>query len=111
MTTTEPLEDTIIELLHLTKYTKRAYLRLSLQSRGFYITDRVLRKHIELLINELHYSIGSCEKGYWLILTLEDLEQAKHQLKSKAEALSIRANCLERNFREGKLTEQLPLFS
>lgn len=105
------LDDAILELLHLSKYTKRHELRLSLQSKGYCVSDRLLRLHIETLITQQHYSIGSCEKGYWLILTKEDLEEAKHQLKSKAEALSIRANCLERNFSEGKLTEQLPLFS
>lgn len=107
----EGLQDAIIELLHLQKFTKRANLREQLTARGYRIPDRQLRKTIEELITVEHYSIGSCERGYWLILTPEDLEEARRQLKGRAEALTIRANCLQRNFQEGKLQQQLTLFA
>lgn len=89
---------------------KRSDLLHSLISKGFVLSDRVMRMAIEEMITKDHYSIGSCEKGYYLILTEDDLNEAMHQLRAKAEALSIRANCLLRNHREGKLQEQLSLF-
>lgn len=107
----EGLDDAIIEELHLTKFTKREQLRQQLSARGYYLPDRQLRKHIEDLVTKEHYAIGSCLKGYYLIITKEDLEQALHELRSKAEALSIRANCLIRNQSEGKLQQQLTLFA
>lgn len=104
------LDDAIIELLHLCKYTKRAQLREQLTARGFYTTDRELRKHVETLITEEKYCIQSSEKGYSLITTPEDLEAAKKYLKAKAFSLLSRADCLDENFRIGKLNTQLPLF-
>lgn len=105
------LDDAILQVLHLTKFTKRANLREQLTNHGFYLKDRQLRKKIETMITEDHYSIGSCELGYWLILTPEDLDEARRQLQAKAHALSIRANCLQRNFFEGKIQAQLQLFA
>lgn len=103
------LDDSIIAILHLQKYTKRQDLRLQLIANGFVLADRVLRLHIERLITREKYAIGSCERGYYLIISKDDLEEALHQLKSKAEALSIRANCLIRNHALGKVNQQLTL--
>lgn len=113
MTTTESeaLDDNIIEILHLCKHTKRANLREQLTSKGYYLTDRLLRKHVELLIVEGKYCIQSSEKGYSLITTPEDLEAAKKYLKAKAFSLLSRADCLESNFKINKLNTQLPLFA
>lgn len=104
------MKDTILQILMLSKFTKRSDLLSNVLTNGFYITDRSLRSTIEEMITKDHYAIGSCSKGYFLITTEADLDSAMHELKSKAESISIRANCLLRNFKEAKLTEQLPLF-
>lgn len=104
------MKDKILELLHLQKYMKRKELLGSLVAHGYYISDRALRQTLEEMVIKDHYVLGSCEKGYYLITTESDLDEAMHQLRSKAEALSIRANSLLRNYREGKMQEQLALF-
>lgn len=104
------LDDAIIECLHLQRFTKRKELREQLTAKGFYLRDRLLRRHVELLITQNEYCISSSEKGYSLILTPEDLESAKKYLKSKAFALLSRADCLDNNFKIGKLNYQLDLF-
>lgn len=105
------METEIIEILHLQTYTKRADLRLSLQNRGYYLTDRALRKQVEILITDGKYAIASSEKGYSLITTQDALTEAKRYLNSKAYALHDRVKCLEENFKSGKLQEQLTLFA
>lgn len=70
------METEIIEILHLQTFTKRQDLRLSLQNRGYYLTDRKLRKHVEELITVSGYAIASSEKGYSLITTNKQLQQA-----------------------------------
>lgn len=103
------LDDCIIEILHLVKHTKRGNLREQLTARGYYLTDRLLRKHVEVLITDGKYCIQSSEKGYSLITTPEDLEAAKKYLKAKAFSLLSRADCLDENYKIGKLTNQLTL--
>lgn len=105
------METEIIEILHLQTFTKRADLRLSLQNRGYYLTDRKLRKAVEELITDGKYAIASSEKGYSLITTQENLNEAKRYLNSKAFAIHERVKCLEENFKSGKLQEQLTLFA
>lgn len=103
------LDTEIIEILHLAKHTKRAQLREQLTAKGYYLTDRILRKHVENLITDEKYCIQSSERGYSLITTPEDLEAAKKYLKAKAFSLLSRADCLESNFRINKLNTQLTL--
>ena len=74
-------------------------------------SDRAMRLEIEELIKE-GACIASSEKGYELIRTREQLEKAKAYLRSKAEAIAVRANYLEKNFREAmppKPIQQLDL--
>ncbi len=104
------LDDAIIEVLHLQKFTKRKELREKLTARGFYLRDRLLRRHVELLITQNEYCISSSEKGYSLILTMEDLESAKKYLNAKAFSLLDRVKCLENNYALGKLNQQLTIF-
>lgn len=106
---TQPLDDTIIEILHLSTYTKRASLREQLTSKGYFIKDRLLRRHVELLITEGQYCIQSSEKGYSLITTPEHLESARKYLNAKAFAMIDRVKCLESNYALGKLDKQLSL--
>lgn len=103
------LDDAIIEILHLSTYTKRASLREQLTARGFYTTDRKLRHHVELLVTEGLYCVASSERGYSLITTPEHLESAKRYLQAKAFALLDRAKCLEENYKIGRLNSQLSL--
>lgn len=110
MAQTNGIKDAILQVLMLSKYTKRPELRHTLISRGYFISDRNMRSAVEEMITKDHYSIGSGSKGYYLITTDEDLDEAMHELRAKAEALSIRANCLLRNHKAGKLQEQLDLF-
>lgn len=110
MAQTEPIKTAILQLLMLSKYIKRKDLLHNLMANGHYVADRVLRATLEEMVTKDHYCIGSCEKGYYLIVGEADLTEAMHALRSKAEALSIRANSLLRNWKEGKLQEQLPLF-
>lgn len=104
------IDDAIIEILHLSRYTKRASLREQLTARGFYLTDRKLRHQVELLVTEGLYCIQSSERGYSLITTPEDLESAKRYLNAKAFALMDRVKCLESNFKLNKLSQQLSLY-
>lgn len=69
------------------------------------ITDRQMRKEIEEMIIKDGYCISSSEKGYQFIKNRQQLEDAKKYLFSKCEAIAIRKNCLERNFREIKTEE------
>ena len=104
------IDDAILEILHLSKHTKRAILRLSLTARGYYLTDRELRKHVESLIMDHHYAIQSSEKGYSLITTIDDLNAAKKYLNKKALSLLSRAKQLETNYSIGRLNQQIELF-
>lgn len=105
------MNDQILEILKLSKFTKRADLRSQLIARGFYVTDRRLRVTVEKMITEDHYGISSSEAGYSLIRTKEDLDEAVRYLKSKAFALLNRADSLEENFQIGKLSNQLTMFN
>lgn len=107
----EGLDDAIIEILHLSTHTLRANLRVSLLSKGYRITDRELRRHLELLITQGKYCISSGSKGYSLITTPEALEAAKKYLQKKAFSLHERVKCLEENYKIGRLNEQLTLFA
>lgn len=103
------LDDAILEVLHLQRFTKRRELREQLTSKGWYVKDRLLRKHVEYLITEGQYCIQSSERGYSLITTPEDLESAKKYLNAKAFSLLDRVKCLEKNFSLAKLNQQLSL--
>ena len=102
--------DAILDLLHLQKFMKRNDLRMHLVSRGYVLTDRGLRKAIEYMITECHYAIASSEKGYSLITTEKDLDEAMQYLKEKATSISVRANCLLRNWKEKERSAQIQLF-
>lgn len=105
----EGLDDAIIEILHLSTFTKRSQLREQLTAKGWYLKDRLIRRHVELLITQGEYCIASSEKGYSLITTPESLESAKKYLNAKAFALLDRVKCLEKNYALGKLNQQLSL--
>lgn len=68
-------------------------------ANDLYISDRAMRKSIEEMVIKDGYIIQSSEKGYQLIQTEEQLMEAMDYLTNKAESISIRKNCLLRNFR------------
>ncbi len=103
--------DAILEILMLQKFTNRNELRLSLMTYGYVLKDRQLRKTVEQMIKDNHYSIASSENGYSLITTKQDLDDAVTYLDNKASAIAIRKNCLLRNFAESKLKCQTDLFT
>jgi hypothetical protein len=64
------------------------------------LKDRKLRKTVEEMITQDGYLIASSEQGYHLIQTEEQLTEAMEYLTNKAASISIRKNCLLRNFRK-----------
>lgn len=74
------------------------FIRMSLGDMT--ITDRAMRKMIEQLITDDGYLIQSSHLGYSLIRTEDELMDAMSYLDNKAESISIRKNCLLRNFRK-----------
>jgi hypothetical protein len=105
----EPVKDAILQILMLSKFTKRHDLRHQLMNAGFTLPDREMRKVVESMIVDNCYSIQSSGKGYSLIVTHEDLNDAVEYLEKKSKAIAIRKNCLLRNFQSGKLHQQLTL--
>ena len=89
------------------KPIKRADLLFHLRGMGYNCSDREMRLEIEQLIKD-GQCIASGESGYQLIKTREHLEKAKAYLRSKSEAIAIRANYLEKNFREIKEEQYQP---
>jgi len=109
--TSQSQKDAILQILLLSKFTKRHTLRHALMTAGYILSDRRIRKEIERMIIDDHYGIASSEKGYSLITCEADLNEAKDYLFKKTTALLVRKNCLTRNFNEGKLQAQLSLFN
>lgn len=111
------MKDAILEILMLSKFTKRREMLSQLIIKGFYITDRKMRMIVEEMIEQDHWSIQSSEKGYSLIQDEESLNKALSYLQKKAKSISIRSACLQRNFEEQKAKlsawksgEQITLF-
>ena len=77
----------------------RAELLTHLHALGYNVSDRAMRKEVEELIKggEL---IQSSERGYNLIQTEEQLQDAMAYLNSKNEAIAIRKNLLLKNWRD-----------
>lgn len=70
-------------------------------------SDRSLRIFIELMVDN-GYLIGtSSVRGYFLISSEEDYNEAMHQLKSQATSLFKRANQLHKNFTSSEKDIQL----
>ena len=107
----QPIKDAILQILMLTKHTKRFNLRMGLSFKGFSLPDRKVRSLVESMIVDDGYCIQSSEKGYSLITTLEQLNEAISYLEAKSKSIAIRKNCLSRNFNSGKLQSQMSLFS
>ncbi len=96
------VKDVILEALSMQKFTKRKQLIQTIISRGYVISDRVMRLAVENLILKDHIPIQSSEKGYSIITTPEELEEAKQYLQEKIESLAIRKNSLAINFYHSK---------
>lgn len=74
---------------------KRKNLREQLNNQ---ISDRALRKLIEIMIND-GYLIGtSTRRGYFLIKSEKDYEEAMLGLKKQGQSIFRRANKIHQNF-------------
>ena len=76
------------------------------------LTDRKMRQCIEDMVVKDGFCIASSNNGYYIIKTLDEKEATKKYLQEKIEALCIRRNCIERNFKEEKIVNSqilLPL--
>lgn len=100
---------------HILKYieahecVKRKELLEHLHGLGMVVSDREMRLHVESLIID-GFAIASTVRGYKIIRTKEELEDAVRYLKAKAFPLFSRAEKLEINFNSGKLGNQTSLF-
>lgn len=105
------IQNTILwELTSKTKPIQRHFLLNRLHVRFNDLSDRAMRKEVELMITAEHIPVGSNEEGYFLIRTQDDLQKAIHSLDAKAEAISIRKNCLKNNYQEFGNDKQKTLF-
>lgn len=98
----------ILKYIEEHKSVKRRELLSHLHSIGVQTSDREMRCEIEQLIVD-GFAIASTVKGYKIIRTKEELEDAVKYLKAKAFPLFSRAEKLEHNFNSGKLISQLSL--
>jgi len=81
------------------KAVKRCDLLTHLRAKGYDISDRAMRKEIEIMIIQDGFLIQSSEQGYSIIQTEDQLSDAMQYLTSKAEAIAIRKNTLLKNWR------------
>ena len=89
------------------KPVKRAELLFHLRGLGWDTTDRAMRKEIERMIIDDKELIQSSEKGYSLIQTEPQMIEALTYLFAKARAISIRKNCLVRNWKDKQELKEL----
>jgi len=99
---TEDLRKAIFEYLAdeccgYAKAKPRSEMLKYLQEKGVAISDRAMRHFLHEMIDD-NYLIGSCENGYFLIDTPNDLGKAMEYLEAKAESIAIRKNELKRNY-------------
>lgn len=62
------------------------------------LSDRSMRAEVEKMVTIHKIPIGTCEDGYFLIRSREDLTRAQEYLNKKAASIAIRKNCLEMNY-------------
>ena len=62
------------------------------------ITDRIMRKLIEEMVNKDGYNVQSSNEGYSAITNSNQVEDAKLYLKKKAFSLFKRATNIHKNF-------------
>lgn len=99
MTQNQQIKKAIFEIIERRTIT-RSSLLASLQAVYLFgdLTDRIMRKLIEQMVNEDGYLIASSGKGYNLITNSAQLLEAQKYLKNKAFPLFLRANKLHANF-------------
>lgn len=106
------MENAILKYLSEKPIKRRDLLYLLRQEQPD-LSDRAMRKEIELMVTEHGYCIESSEKGYTLITDLAGLDRALTYLDKKAASIAIRKNYLVKNFRalRGATSNQLELIS
>jgi len=76
----------------------------------FKVKERTIRDMVVEAIEKEHALIGSCERGYFLIICDEDYAVARQYLVSPFNELKKRIGCLEFNYKVNQSAE-LPLNS
>lgn len=71
----------------------------TMHDRGHPLTERIFRDIVSRMVIDEDAPIGSSTRGYFIITTQADLDEADNELKAKAESISVRRNCLLRAFR------------
>lgn len=92
------IKSKIIAYLQSHRYAKRSDLLLYLESEGYWINDRILRKSVEDLVMLDGLCIASTDHGYRLINDEIQLEEAVEYLRKKARPIAVRANKLITNY-------------
>jgi len=104
-----PLQTHIVTYIAL-KPCKRAKLLQYLLSQGCQITDRAMRKEVELMVKEGFLIGSSHSRGYFIVKDESDLNTAMKDYKSKVKGILSRAGFLYKNFYKTKNLEPELLF-
>lgn len=81
---------------------RREDLLSRLHDAGITVSDRKMRDIVARMVIDGHEPIGTNDDGYFFIHDERDLKEAKRELEAKAQSISVRKNCLERNFQESR---------
>lgn len=85
-------------ILNVLKQSDKPLKKRELMEKFPHLTERVIRKIIEQLILDGEL-IEASESGYGMIKDYGQLRRARQYLTEKIEALSIRKNTLEKNWK------------
>ncbi len=96
------MKEKIYKIIKERSPIKRANLLYALRYYGYNITDRQLRKEVELLITHDGKCIASSQDGYSIIESMQDLEDAMKYMRKKALPILTRAKHLHKNFTKDK---------
>ena len=92
------MKPAIIFYLQLNGYAKRRQLLAYLKLQGIKASDRKVRLAIESLIEDDGYCIQSSDKGYKLVTTPAEYQQARDYISSYIFSMLKKRRSLERNF-------------
>jgi len=101
MDTRGKIKEFMINIIKSHKRIKRHYLNKKIYELGYIISDREMRLIKEEINKEGKILIGSDNKrGYYLVETAEDFDNALHEIESKAYTLLKRRRELIFNFKK-----------
>lgn len=97
------------EILNALKEANKPLKKRELMAKFPQLTEREVRKIIEELIMEGE-CIEASESGYAIIRDYQGVRRARQYLTEKIHALSVRKNCLERNWQSTHRKKEMLLF-